>query len=276
MTSRSNYTGEWRRLSNLSAETAGVVHNEAVARAMGFEAAVIPGNTVAQAAMPAVVDAFGIDWMRSGWYTFKFVAPVYAHDEVRESAEKSGDNISITVETRDGRTCSVGKAGLGTRPPWEQLPSPNTDESVLPTLAIGSACGERSVTMTRESVATALSAAGDSTPWYGESSPLGSPLVPPEQFVSLGLQITADCGLSPTVQLEGIRPPWMWTEHSAVVLQPPMLDQPYTMSQRIVDKGRSRKTVYLTLEFEVLDSAGVAAVVARHTVKWFAEDAQHD
>ncbi len=101
------HQGQWRMLVNRSAQgrSNASIHDDAQAQSLGFRRGFVVGSTVATAALPAIVSRFGSDWFKGGWYTFKFVTPVYDDEEVREVAAPTGSNgdIEIRVETRDER-----------------------------------------------------------------------------------------------------------------------------------------------------------------------------
>src|SRR5262245_23835994 len=81
------FEGRWRKLENLSVNLKGSIHDDDEARKIGFRGGFVVGSTVATAALPAIIGLLGKEWMEGGWYSFSFVAPVYADDEVREVAE---------------------------------------------------------------------------------------------------------------------------------------------------------------------------------------------
>ena len=228
------YTGGWRRLVNGAASTTGSIHDDAVARSLGFAGGFVPGSTVGQAAMPAIVDRFGARWFEGGWYAFKFVSPVYTHEDVREVAEPGEDGqITIKVENRAGRAACLGGAGLGLTPPWSTTPADEPEgEPVLPELELGRTY-EMDFTTTRADVIAMLDAAGDETPWYVDASPWGGPIMPPERLMGVALQQTLIARNTPP----SVRPPGIWAEHALVIERPLLLDAPYRMVQRIVRRG---------------------------------------
>lgn len=262
------YHGRWRRLRNEAAEEKGSIHDDEIARAAGFEAAFVPGNTVGTAAMPAIFDRYGPRWMEGGWCHFKFISPVYEHDEVREVAEsvEGADDVSVRIETRKGRLCCLGRAGLGREAPWEpELDGAKGAEDVLPDIEIGLTYDEAEFTVTAEAVTRMLDAAGEESPWYREKSPWGGPVVPPEWLMGVALRQPAPREL----RYEGVRGPGIWSAHWLVVRAPLLLGTPYRMGVRIVDKGRAGRMVFLTTEFSVRDEEGAELATGRHQAKWF-------
>lgn len=265
----SKHEGTWRRLANLSAERKGSIHDDDAARSLGFQAAFVPGSTVATSAMPGLVRLLGRSWFEGGWYTFKFVSPVYTSEDVREEAEAAGDGrIGLRVVTRDGRLCCSGQAGLGFETPWDLTPParPGVEEA-LAGVEVGTRFDETPVEISEEYIARLLGASGDATPWYQAESPFGGALIPPETLHNFALQVTRTRRLPIT----GVRNPGMWAEHSLAISRPLFLEAGrYSMREWVADKGLSGRAVYLTYEFEVVEGADVVAR-GQHKVKWLRE-----
>jgi hypothetical protein len=264
-----SHFGQWRRLKNQDADLRGSIHDEDVARAAGFEGALVPGNTVGTAAMPAVLACYGPPWMDGGWYEFKFVGPVYEHDDVREVAEPLAgmETLSFRIENKSGRICCLGRAGLGPELPWDAGKDGRRGaEGVLPDIDIGLSYDESEFSVSPEDVAPMLRAAAEDSAWYREASPWGAPVVPPEWLMDVASRQRPPR----TLRYDGIREPGMWSAHSLTLRRPLMLATPYAMRCHVADKGRSRRTVFLTHEFTVSDEQGAELAVGRLQTKWFA------
>ncbi len=269
---KSTYQGRWRQLVNLSANRKGSIHDDEQAKKMGFRSGFVPGSTVATAAMPALVELLGKQWMEGGWYTFNFVSPVYVDEEVREEAEVEGDETLLKVIARDNRVCCVGRAGLGFKLAWDpERDGKRGAEGVFPKIDMGRHVGSTEFTVSADEIQPMLGSAGDETPWYRDSSPWGGGVVPPEWLHRVARLITVDENDELRLPFEGIRPPSMWAEHALSQSQPLLLDKTYTMSEKVVDKGVSGRTLFITYEFEVSDG-GKQLAVGRHKVKWFASE----
>lgn len=266
------FTGRWRRLINTAAAEKGSIHDDDAAARLGFRGGFVPGSVVGTAAMPAIVAAFGSQWMEGGWYSFTFVSPVYVNDDVREVAARAGDSIHLQVVDRSGRLCCNGEAGLGTRLPWDASQDGTGDTEVLPGIQIGHTFKPIEFEpQTAECVGTVTSA-GDETPWYREQSPWGGPLVPPEYLHVVALHLVSGPEQPHTPRPVGVRGPGMWATHDLVVHAPLLAGDKYTMREKVADKGRSGRTVFLTYEFEVFSGTRLVAH-GRHKAKWLAEDA---
>lgn len=267
------HEGTWRRLANISADREGSIHDEATARGMGFRGGFVPGSTVGQAAMPAIIARLGQRWMEGGWYTFKFVRPVYVDEEVREvgSALLADGTLPLRVEARDGRLCCEGSAGLGATVPWDASEDGKRGaDEVFPAMTIGEACQPTELSVAREEVAAMIAAAGDPTPWYESESPWGGALTPPERLMNAALNaVQGDIRTD-----DSVRNPGMWAEHSIAMEQPVFAGRKYTLTEFLADKGLSGRTAYVDYQFELADESGARCAIGRHKIKWILQSEQ--
>jgi len=86
------------------------MHDDAVAREFGFRGGLVPGVDVAAYLCHPPAEAWGEDWLRSGWLRVRFVHPVYDGDDV--SVEVDPDGHGLTVVDSAGAVCALGAAGL--------------------------------------------------------------------------------------------------------------------------------------------------------------------
>lgn len=267
------HEGVWRRLANISAGRKGSIHDDDAAREMGFRGGFVPGSTVGQAAMPAIIARLGQRWMEGGWYRFKFVRPVYVDEQVREvgSAPLADGTLPLRVEARDGRLCCDGAAGLGATLPWDPAEDGTHGAGeVFPAMTIGQAFAPSELHVAADEAAAMIAAAGDPTPWYESGSPWGGPLIPPERLMNAALnairgEIRTD---------ESIRNPGMWAEHAIAIEQPLFAGRTYTLTEHLADKGLSGRTAYADFQFEVADQSGARCATGRHKIKWILRSEQ--
>ena len=267
------YEGTWRRLANISAGRKGSIHDDDAARGMGFRGGFVPGSTGGQAAMPAIIARLGQQWMEGGWYSFKFVRPVYIDEEVREVGSEllADGTLPLQVEARDGRLCCDGAAGLGATLPWDgSEDGTHGADEVFPAMTIGDAFAPSELHVVADEVAAMIAAAGDPTPWYESESPWGGPIIPPERLMNAALnairgEIRTD---------ESVRNPGMWAEHSIAMAQPVFAGRTYAINQHLADKGLSGRTAYVDYQFEVTDDSGALCATGRHKIKWILQSEQ--
>jgi hypothetical protein len=264
MTTGTTYTGEWRQLGNISADSRGSIHDDSAARKLGFRAGFVPGSVVGTVAVEGAIGVVGKRLLEDGWYDLTFVSPVYTDDEVRAVAETAGDGLSLRVETRDGRLCCSGRAGLGDTLPWPDTTAP--DLSALPRIEIGTELRGGAFSVTLTDLEALLRGSGEDSAWYRAASPWGGPVVPPERLHRIALDVSRTVRL----EIDGVRQPGMWAGHALVMRAPLFLGRVYKMTERVVDKGRSGRAVFLTYEFRVTSTHDEELAVGRHKVKWLA------
>lgn len=268
-TSERVFHGPWRMLVNSAAASAGSIHDDEAARKAGFEGGFVPGSTVGTLALSAVFDRYGPRWMEGGWYSLTFVSPVYEHNDVRAVGEPvpGGDELGVRVETREGRLCCAGRAGLGDPLPWDPAQDGARGAAeVLPGISFGVQLEDTEFTLSPEDVRTLAEAAGEDAGWYRTASPWGGPVIPPERLMAVALRMRPPQRLP----YEGVRQPGMWARHDLLLRRPLLLGTPYRMHEHVADKGRAGRTIFLTYEFSVQDREGETVAVGRHGIKWIA------
>lgn len=271
------FEGTWRRLVNRAANAEGSIHDDKTAQSLGFEGGFVPGTTVGTAALNAVLAHYGWDWMNGGWYSFTYITPVYVSEEVHELAEsiEGSSDIAVQVLNRDGRVCAAGRAGLGTElgpnKAWDPAADGSSGPDVLRLMPIGTVYPPEEITCSATDIEDLLASAGvGNSEWYRSASPAGPPVIMPEWVFGPALRIIRKPGV---VQLgDEAKPPPMWAHHMLVVERPMPLDKTFIISESLVDKGRSSRTLFVTSEFEVRDTDGVRYAIGRHRSKWFALD----
>ncbi len=266
-TTTGTYHGRWRTLPILGANVEGTIHDDDEARTHGFRRAIVGGSSVAQAAMPAVVDRFGQSWMEGGWITVKFAGPVYPDEEVREVAEPAAASgaIDLRIEARDGRVAAVGQAGLGTSVPWRAKEDGRRDpESAFPELEIGYRFPDVDFTIDAGVIERVCVSAGDDSPWYTTDSPWGAPIAPPIAVFNPTTKLQRDLGARFPVHQAGMN-----AEYRLATERPMFRDHPYLLQMWVVDKGVGARTWSWTTEFTVNDQHGTRCLTGRQQVKWF-------
>lgn len=264
------FEGRYRKLANTAADKPGTIHDDAEAQKLGFRGGFVPGSVVGTATMPAVIEAFGKAWMEGGWYSFNFVSPVYIDDEVHEVATRIGDDIAVQVLDRSGRLCCNGRAGLGATTPWDAAADGTHGAESLPGIEIGFEFLPHEFTPAADIGLGIVRAAGDTTPWFETSSPWGGPIVPPEYLQVVALHLMREPHQPRPGAARRVRGPGMWAQHDLAIEGPVFVGHPYTVREKVADKGRSGRTAYLTYEFEVLDGDRRVAR-GRHKAKWLAD-----
>ncbi|GLQ55618.1 MaoC family dehydratase [Devosia nitrariae] len=159
----------------------GSIHDDAVARARGYKAALIPGAFVYGHISRLAIEAWGKRWAESGAMSARFRRPVYNHDDLVVSAGPLEDDgrfarAEVTVRNGDDETVASGWVAL----PHEPLSAPDPAAlAILPPPEIPPAIGpgelpvdaplhSRDRILTAEDFATSLSAFGERHPLYAD------------------------------------------------------------------------------------------------------------
>lgn len=117
------------RARNTATTSTNKIHDDAVARAYGFQGGLVPGVVVYAYMTHVPAAAWGADWLARGTMEARFVAPVYdgAQTEIRPGPvtedERGTLSMELTVLNEAGEVRAVGRAGL----PLEPADPPDID-----------------------------------------------------------------------------------------------------------------------------------------------------
>lgn len=114
----------------------GSIHDDAVARARGYKAALVPGAFIYGHMSRLAVDAWGLEWATHGAMSARFRRPVYNHEDIVVSAgelldEGGASRASVVVRNGDGEEVAEGWIALPHDP---SRPPAASDISCLETL----------------------------------------------------------------------------------------------------------------------------------------------
>lgn len=114
------------RARNTATASANRIHDDTVARSLGFRGGLVPGVDVYAYLCRLPARRWGIEWVAHGTMEARFVAPVYDGDEVTvtgtavEAGEGStggpGGRLELTLTDPSGVTCAVGAASCPPSP----------------------------------------------------------------------------------------------------------------------------------------------------------------
>jgi hypothetical protein len=159
----------------------GSIHDDAVARARGYKAALVPGAFVYGHVSRVAIEAWGTAWAERGAMGARFRRPVYNGDRLTiAAAELRGGAAMRRSEVRavnaDGEEVATGWIGLSDRPKpkpdlgdFELLPRPR----VPPAVAAGELGAGMPITtadriLTEADFRASLAAFGETHPLYGD------------------------------------------------------------------------------------------------------------
>ena len=160
---------------NLSHASENKIHDDTVARQLGFDGGLVPGVEVYAYACHPAVRQWGPDWLAHGQMECRFLKPVYDGHIAVVTAQHANGGLDLKVESRD-RLCATGHASLHARAP--QPPSiddyerrgppasrPPADET---SLAPGAWLGITPLPLSAEYAADYLSKIRETDPVYAD------------------------------------------------------------------------------------------------------------
>lgn len=223
-----------------------LIHDDAVARRLGFAGSLVPGVDVYAYMTQAPVARWGRDWLAHGGFSLTLARPVYDGDETVVEASEDGETMAVTAMSR-GQACGTGIATLRCEAPpaWHGLDWPDIPaEDARPpasreTLAAGTALGAFCDGPAREAHDAYLAGVSEGLALYGEAG-----LVHPGYLLK-----RANEALSRNVRLG----PWMHTASEVCNLRALGLDEPFS-TRAVVLANQDRKG-HLFVDIDVLIAA---------------------
>lgn len=158
---------------NLAATSENKIHDDAVARRLGFTGGLVPGAAVYAYMAHMPVARWGRAWLENGIAECRFRKPVYDGAPVRITSAADGERLALDVES-GGLACASGEARmargegpaprLGAIPPLPPMAErPPASEA---SLAVGRSLGIAPVVVDRAALAAYLDAVRETDPLY--------------------------------------------------------------------------------------------------------------
>ncbi len=101
---------------NVSHASENKIHDDTVAKKLGFTGGLVPGVEVFAYATHAAVAHFGAEWLRRGQMAGRFQKPVYDGRLATVTATATGSGVDFKVES-EGALCATGTASMPAPPP---------------------------------------------------------------------------------------------------------------------------------------------------------------
>ncbi len=279
-------TGPWIRAPNLSADSVGSIHDDAQARKVGFEAALVGGSVLLAFMTPALAEIFGPPWYERGFFKQSLVSPIYETTDFRTYAEElpgqDGDErlFAFGLEKREGTRATIGYAGVSRSaaaalPPWARPGEPPlaalAADDPLPGQPLGPLGQPVNLLATPELGANRRrrAAAGDASPWYTQKSPWGGAIVPTFMYILAQSMRARPAEPARQGRAAGGVQAGMNGTFQLLLTGPMFCGRPYQMKSALVEKGVSGRTAFRTNEFSIEDAQGTRVAVARQKVRWF-------
>jgi len=120
------------------------IHDDDVARRLGFGGGLVPGVTLYAYLTDPIVERWGRDWLEGGWADVRFVSPVYDGDRVTAVLDDEG---LLELRGSNGAVCASGSAGTGTDggPAWRGELRAATDLPAAPLPGVRPPAGDGSL-----------------------------------------------------------------------------------------------------------------------------------
>ncbi|WP_135467992.1 hotdog family protein [Crenalkalicoccus roseus] len=249
------------RANNLSRASENRIHDDAVARRLGFSGALVPGVEVYAYACHPVVARWGRAWLERGGAELRFLKPVYDGAAVVATATPEGEALALWVES-GGALCATGRAWMAaeaTPPedleawPWRAPPAERPPASEA-TLAPGTWLGTAPERVTAAALADYLRGIAETEPLYAA-----------EGLAHPGLLLRL-CNRALTQNV--VLGPWIHVGSTVRNLAAARLEEALTVRARIV-ANEDRKG-HRVVEFDALLVADGTRPVAqvRHQAIW--------
>lgn len=101
------------------------IHTKDGGSAYGFRGALIGGVTIYGWCIPAILEAFGEDWLDRGWIYIQFRRPTYPDERVNVEVTRDGSGLHHLEATKDGgnggEVCLRAELGIGDAPWLDQF-----------------------------------------------------------------------------------------------------------------------------------------------------------
>lgn len=251
--------GPYRRPRNLSSGERGSIHDDGVAKKLGFRGGTVAGSIHMEQFPPLLMQTFGERWFETGSLSLYFRNATIDNEPVRACVQRSpvadDSQIDVAMEKEDGTVVLEGTASIGDpRDPSmlrRKLDEPRDagELRILSELEPGDLAAVQT-RLTRDAVAARAKAATEPLDWYTKDSPWGAPIVSPTMVVhmmvnvqrSMHLRRDGAVGLYGAIEVRHLN-------------GPVFVERDYNVSGKILSLGTTPKTEYMWYETLMTDAA---------------------
>lgn len=246
---------------NLSQASENRIHDDALARRLGFAGGLVPGVEVYAYACHPAVARWGRDWLARGWAEIRLREPVYDGRIVRVEAEEAGAGLLLTVRSEE-RLCATATAGLAASAAsaalrdWPEPPAPPAERPPAGerSLAPGTLLGIAPWRLGTADLAAYLESVGESDPIYAREG-----LAHPGQILRL-----CNSALRENVVLG----PWIHVGSRVENLAAGRVGQSFMVRGRVLSNTERKGHRFVELDALVLADGEVPVARVRHTAIW--------
>jgi len=246
------------------------LHDDDMAKDLGFSGAPIEGPTHFSQFAPLLHDIFGDAWFERGCFSAHYQNMVVEGEEVRAFAVVPGEGANITrvwAEKKDGTPVLTATASIGPDFPESELDArmarlrPADHLVILSELQVGQkgAGNPEKVSMEFDqnmgalypfSLAEKLDVITESCPWYTrEGSPWGRPIIPMEMISVLTQYTSGRSGFRSKGPAVGL----FAGQEIKLIEGPLFVGHPYELEREIIALSESRRTESNWIKTSVYD-----------------------
>lgn len=241
------------------------IHDDDVARQMGFEGGHVPGTAVFAYLVPRVMDAFGDAWLHGGRIQARFTHPLQGGDIATVTATpQAGEGaveLALTLRNQHGRECAQGMAGLmasqglsGAVDTFSaaSLPDPRPRASEDGLRSLGT-LGTIYDVVDPDAMAMFLQSAGDDDArWRGPQAPVHPAF----------LLRSANTIFSSNVELD----PWIHVSSDVSLYTPLHVEDAFEARGRVADVFRRKGHGFVRLDVLIIGPGDAPVMRIEHTV----------
>lgn len=107
------WEGAFRTPRNAFADAKGSIHNDDTAAKLGFKGGTVAGSVHMDQFVPALLEAYGDDWWRSGSLSLYFTQATVDGEPVRATVEAGADRARLSMFNEAGALICKGTAAAG-------------------------------------------------------------------------------------------------------------------------------------------------------------------
>lgn len=167
------------RAHNTATSSTNRIHDDAVARTLGFRGGLVPGVDVYAYLAHVPTERWGRPWLERGTATARFTSPVYEGEEVTVDATEIDERtIDLVVRGPGGDERATGRATLPESAPpapdpdeWPAGPAPESPPDASEATLAGATFGVSRLRFDADEAATHLAGVRESLPLFVDDGP---------------------------------------------------------------------------------------------------------
>lgn len=266
--------GPYRQPRNQHQQTAGSIHNDDVARPLGFRGGTVAGIIHHEQFAPLLIEALGPRWLERGSISLYYTNATTDEEPVRGCVELPPEGatdaqVRVWMDRDNGMRVLEGTASVGdveartaVRERYDHRRDPG-EVRILARVPVGESLPERKVRLSAEQQESRRAVITEPLDWYWGDSPWGGAIATPvTAFRLLNAGLTLRGKIAPAVGLYG-------AIEVRVLDGPLFVERDYVAQGRTLAVGETPKSEYLWWEAELRDpSAGSTVATLLMMNRW--------